>query len=164
MLCQCDHSPLHILSFMYITFSASQFKQVWSWDVDQMLYFTLEKHKPNPAGGAHSASPDPLAGFTPILCLVKFFIGPDCVWISLYPHFKMKIYHNHWTKNYLTAWAPIRLGGPIRFGGPVSTLVSPRKSSPWGPGIVSCNILAVNNNPLEDFPKRFLFCHENKQL
>ena len=39
-------SPLHIpvLSFMYITFSACQFKQVWCWDVDQMLHITLEKH------------------------------------------------------------------------------------------------------------------------
>ena len=25
-------------------------------------------------------------------------------------------------------------------------------------------ILAVYNNPLEDFPERFLFCHENNQL
>ena len=45
ILRQCHHSPPHILSFMYITFSAFQFKQVWCWDVDQMLYFTLEKHK-----------------------------------------------------------------------------------------------------------------------
>ena len=37
ILGQCHHSPLHTLLFMYITFSASQFKQVWSWDVDQML-------------------------------------------------------------------------------------------------------------------------------
>ena len=29
---------------------------------------------------------------------------------------------------------------------------------------VSYNILARNENPLEDFPKRFLFCHENNQL
>ena len=28
----------------------------------------------------------------------------------------------------------------------------------------SCNILAVNNNPFEDFAWRFLFCHINKQL
>ena len=74
-----------MLSFMYITYSARQFKQVWCWDVDQMLYFTLEKHKkcqsflcsaPDPAREAHSAPPDPLAGFKPILCLVVFFIGP----------------------------------------------------------------------------------------
>ena len=32
-------------TFIYITFSACQLKQVWCWDVDQMLYFTLEKHK-----------------------------------------------------------------------------------------------------------------------
>ena len=39
--------PLHIpiLSFNYITFSACQFKQVRRLDVDQMLHFTLEKHK-----------------------------------------------------------------------------------------------------------------------
>ena len=81
---------------MNITFSASQFKQVWCWDVDQMLYFTLEKHKkclsfrglaPDPAGGAHSASPNPLTGFKPILCLVVFFVGPDCMRISLSSHF-----------------------------------------------------------------------------
>ena len=78
-----------MLSFMYITFSACQFKQVWFWDVDQMLYFTLEKHTkcksfrdsaPDLAGGAHSAPPDPLAGFKPILCLVVFFMGPDQRW------------------------------------------------------------------------------------
>ena len=45
ILRQCHHPLLHILSFMYITFSAGQFKQVWCWYVDQMLYFTLEKHK-----------------------------------------------------------------------------------------------------------------------
>ena len=45
ILRQCHHPPLHIHSFMNITFSACQFKQVWCWDVDQMLYFTLEKHK-----------------------------------------------------------------------------------------------------------------------
>ena len=42
---QCHRPPIHILSFIYITFSAFQFKQVWRWDVDQMLYFTLEKYK-----------------------------------------------------------------------------------------------------------------------
>ena len=81
---------------MYIMFYACQFKQVWCWDVDQMLYFTLEKHKkvnsfrgsaPDPAGGAHSAPPDSLAGFKPILCLVVFFIGPNCMRISLSLHF-----------------------------------------------------------------------------
>ena len=30
--------------------------------------------------------------------------------------------------------------------------------------IASCNILAVNNNPLKDFLQRFLFCHEVNQL
>ena len=30
--------------------------------------------------------------------------------------------------------------------------------------IASCNILALNNDHLEDFPSRFLFCHENNQL
>ena len=61
---------------------ACQFKQVWCWDVDQMLYFTLEKHKkcksfrgfaPDPVGEAHSAPPDPLARYKPILCLVCVF-------------------------------------------------------------------------------------------
>ena len=61
-----------------------------------MLYFTLEKHKkcesfrgsaPDPAEGVHSAPPDPLAGFKPILCLVEVFIGPNCMRISLSPHF-----------------------------------------------------------------------------
>ena len=30
--------------------------------------------------------------------------------------------------------------------------------------IVSCNILAVNNDPLKNFPYRFLFSHESNQL
>ena len=30
--------------------------------------------------------------------------------------------------------------------------------------IASYNILAVNNDPLEDFSKRFFFGHENSQL
>ena len=42
---------------------------------------------PDPTGGAHSAPPDPQAGFKPILCLVVFFIGPNCMRISLIPHF-----------------------------------------------------------------------------
>ena len=37
---------------------------------------------PDPAGGAHSAPPNPLAGFTQILCLVVFFIGPNYMRIS----------------------------------------------------------------------------------
>ena len=45
ILCQCHRPQFHILSFMFITFSACQFKQVWCWDVDQMLYFTIEKYK-----------------------------------------------------------------------------------------------------------------------
>ena len=45
ILCQCHHPPLLVLSFMYIAFSACHFKQVWWLDVDQMLYFTLKKHK-----------------------------------------------------------------------------------------------------------------------
>ena len=69
----------------------------------------------DPTGGAHSPPPNPLAGFNPILCLVVFFIGPNCVRISLSPHFKIKI-NTHPTKNDLTSWAAIRLGGPIRFG------------------------------------------------
>ena len=39
----------------------------------------------------------------------------------------MKIY-THRTKNDLTAWAPIRLGGPV------STFVLPANFSLWGPG------------------------------
>ena len=80
---------------MYITFSACQFKQVWCWDVDQMLYFTLEKQKvlkrpglcPGPRWGSSERSPRPLAGFKPILCLDIFFIGPNCMRISLTPQF-----------------------------------------------------------------------------
>ena len=30
--------------------------------------------------------------------------------------------------------------------------------------IAYCNMLAVNNNPLEDFPFRLLFCHRNKPV
>ena len=80
---------------MYIMHSACQFKQVWCWDVDQMLYFTFKKQKmlkrpglcPGPRWGAHSAPLDPRAGFEPILCLVVFFIGPNCMLIWLSPHF-----------------------------------------------------------------------------
>ena len=81
---------------MYITFSACQFKQVWCWDVDQMLYFTLENIKNvkafggsalDPAGGAYSTPPDPLAGFKSILCPVVFFIDPNCMRISLSSNF-----------------------------------------------------------------------------
>ena len=42
---------------------------------------------PKPTGGAHSAPADPLAGFKPILCLVVFLIGPNCMQLSLSPHF-----------------------------------------------------------------------------
>ena len=43
---------------MYITFSASQFKQVWSRDVDQMLYLTLKKpQKSAKAAGAPPRTP-----------------------------------------------------------------------------------------------------------
>ena len=75
-----------------ITFSACQFKQVWCWDVDQMLYFTLEKHKkclkasgaqPQTPLGSSQRSPDLLAGFKPILCLVVFFIGPNCMYANI---------------------------------------------------------------------------------
>ena len=41
----------------------------------------------DPTGGAYSDPPNPLAGFKPILCLVVFFIGPNCMRISLSPHF-----------------------------------------------------------------------------
>ena len=78
------------------------------------------------AGVAHSAPPDPLAGFKPILCLVVCFIGPNCMRISLSPHFKMKI-DIHQTKNDLTAWAPIRLGGPNKIWGPGIDLRTPWK-------------------------------------
>ena len=44
ILCQCHHPPTSH-TFIYITFFACHFKPVWCWDVDQMLYFTLEKHK-----------------------------------------------------------------------------------------------------------------------
>ena len=30
--------------------------------------------------------------------------------------------------------------------------------------IASCNIFAVKSNPLEEFPSRFLFCHEVNRL
>ena len=42
---------------------------------------------PRPRWGAHSVPPDPLAVFKPILCLVVFFIGPNCMRILLSPHF-----------------------------------------------------------------------------
>ena len=42
--------------------------------------------------GELAALPQPPAGFKPILCLVVFFIGPNCMRISSSPHFQMKIY------------------------------------------------------------------------
>ena len=42
---------------------------------------------PDPAGGAHSPPPNPPAGFKTILCLVLFFIGPNCKRILSSPHF-----------------------------------------------------------------------------
>ena len=38
-------SPNSHTFFHVYQFSAYQFKQVWCWNVDQMLHFTLEKHK-----------------------------------------------------------------------------------------------------------------------
>ena len=38
-------SPNSHTFFHVYQFSAYQFKQVWCWDIDQMLHFTLEKHK-----------------------------------------------------------------------------------------------------------------------
>ena len=80
---------------MYITFSACQFKQVWCLDVESNDVFYPEKQKSAKASGAlplsqryaHSAPPDPLAGFKPILCLVVFFEYRLGLWISLSPHF-----------------------------------------------------------------------------
>ena len=81
---------------VYITFFAGQFKQVWYWDVDQMLYFTLKRYKsakasgapPRTIGGGTPSTPaNSLAGIRPILCLIVFFIGPNCMRISLSPHF-----------------------------------------------------------------------------
>ena len=93
ILCQCHHPPFYILSFMYITFSTHQFKQVWGWDVDQTLYLpsrnikSAEAFCPGPRWGSSQRPPDPIAGFKPILCLVLFFVGPNCMRISLSPHF-----------------------------------------------------------------------------
>ena len=134
---------------MYMTFSICQFNQVWCWDVDQMLFFTLEKHKkcwslrgsaPNPVGGAHSAplNPWPLAGFKPILCLVVFFIGLKWMRISLSPLFQMKIY-THRTKNDLTAWAPIRLEGHNKIWGPGIDLCTPWKFFSLRPCLCGCH-------------------------
>ena len=53
-----------MVQFAWNFFGRQRVKQVWYWDVDHVLYFTLEKH--------HSAPPNPLAGFKPILCLVVF--------------------------------------------------------------------------------------------
>ena len=80
---------------MYITFSTRQFKQVWCWDVDQTLYLPSRNIKcaeasgapPRTPRGSSQRPPDPLAGFKPILCLVVFFVGPNCMRISLSPHF-----------------------------------------------------------------------------
>ena len=55
-----------------------------------MLYFTLVKHKkcqsfrgsaPDPAGGAHSAPPDPLAGKNGLTALAPIRLGgPNKIW------------------------------------------------------------------------------------
>ena len=81
---------------MYITFSTRQFKQVWCLDVGQTLYLPSRNKKSAEASGAPPRTqlgeltappPDPLAGFKPILCLLVFFVGPNCMRISLSPHF-----------------------------------------------------------------------------
>ena len=54
---------------MFITFSASQFKQVWCWDVDQMLYFTLEKYKK--CQSFRGSAPDPAGELTALLLTPK---------------------------------------------------------------------------------------------
>ena len=51
-------SPIsHTYFHVYIAFSTCQFKQVWCWDVDQTLYFTLDKHKSAKASGAQPRTP-----------------------------------------------------------------------------------------------------------
>ena len=63
----------------------------------------------------------PLAGFKPTLCLIVFFIRPNCT---------QYIVISSLLKNDLTALAPRQgLEGPIRFEGPVLTLVPPGKFS-----------------------------------
>ena len=72
-----------------------------------------------PAGGAHSAPPNPLAGFKPILSLVVFFIG-----LCEYCHpltFKRR------STPIGQKWAPIRLGGPKKIWGPGIDLRTPWK-------------------------------------
>ena len=77
---------------MYITFSARQLCKFGAGMLIKCCILPLRNIKRakawgDPAGEAHSAPPNPLAGFKPILCLVVFFIGPNCVRILLSPHF-----------------------------------------------------------------------------
>ena len=69
---------------MYITFSALN-AVFYPRETEKVL--KLRGSAPDPAGGAHSTPPDPLAGFKPILCLVVFFIGRNYMRISLSSHF-----------------------------------------------------------------------------
>ena len=80
--------------------------------------------------GAHSAPTGPLAGFRPILCLVVFFISPNCMQYIVIPSILTEDLHLS-DKNDLTAWVPIRLGSPV------STFVPPEKFSLWGPAYCS---------------------------
>ena len=73
---------------MYITFSACKFK-LGSGMLIKCCILPSRNIKsakvsggivPDPAGGAHSAPLDTLAGFKPVLCLVVFFIGPNQRW------------------------------------------------------------------------------------
>ena len=97
---------------------------------------------PGPHWGRSQRSPHPLAGFKPIFCLLVFFIGPNCMRISLFPRFSTKSF-THRTE--IISWHGPRcsLGGPIRFGGPVSTFVSPGNFSLLGPGHTHGLVLAT---------------------
>ena len=72
---------------MYITFMLVNLSKFGAGMLIKCCILLSRNLKSDPAGGAHSVPPDPLAGFKSILCLVVFFIGLNCMQISLSPHF-----------------------------------------------------------------------------
>ena len=139
ILCQCHHPH-----FTYFLSCISRFLLVnlsklvlgcWSNALEKhKKVLKLSGHSPGPPLGNSQALPqNPIARFKPIIRVVVFFIGPNCIRISLSPHFYMKIYTQSDKTWFNGMGHPIKLGGSNKIWGPVSTFIPPGKFSLWGP-------------------------------